>query len=267
MLKDFLYYDEKAINKYGAQLSEKFQVEYQILRKEFQDQVGLNVGLNEGISKLGLDYKTAEKSGLEGVVLNSIATRYNDFEEALESKEDSGLYLDFLSNKDLTDLTSVTRNIIKAEGYLSIPEEFDKMEMIEENKELLIKYSPMDTEEENDFMKKWFIDKKNSMVPLKIEFQVDENTTLGFGKVNKENFIVNYDNILDHEEEPLIFLFKSNGYRKIKDDKVVFSMVKDYLSISRSIRRQFALEDSIDGIDDIVINQNYLDIEILAIYR
>lgn len=267
MLKDFLYYDEKAINKYGAQISEKFRVEYQSVRKEIEDQASINLGLEKGVGKLGSAYKNAEKQGFEGIILNSIVTRYNDFEEALESKQDTGLYLDFISNKELSDLTSVNRNIIKAEGYLYIPEEFDEMEMIEENKEILMKYYPMETEEENDFMNKWFIDKENLMVPLKIEFQAHQDEVLGFAKVNKENFIVDYDNILQYEEEPLIFLFKSNGYRKVDKKKVVFSMVRDYLSIPRSIRRRFSLKENIDGIEDIFIDQDYLDVEILAIYK
>lgn len=266
MLKDFLYFDEDLIKTYGQQMSDDFSTEYTSISTEKQTTIGVNLP-GKFLGPLGMNSNHSKKSELTGVLIKTISDYYNKFEKALNNYNDDHPYLDFLENNDLSDLTSVGRSIVRVEGSFKIPEEFDPMEVIEEHKKMLMEYSPMDDDIDNALMNKWFVEKENVLVPLILTLG-DENIK-AFTKVNKNKFVVDYNLLEEHEDNDLIFLFKSNGYKKInKEEKVVFNMVKDFFCIPRSVRRNILKEDlNIDGFKDITMKEDYLEVEILSIYK
>jgi len=261
-LKEFIYFDETLIREYGSQLSQNFLIEFKKINTETNEKTGLELGQDLPV---GAQMKKAKSQELEGILINTISNQYKNFEELLSN---SDVYLNFLENDEITDLTTAGRGtIVTVEGIFSIPSEFDKMELVDENKELIFQESPMDTEMANKFLEKIFIEKNNCFIPLKLK--LGEEEVSAFAKINKNKFIKDYDLIDEFENEYLVFTFKSNGYRKIKTDKVVFSMTKDLFGLSRSMRRELSKTSSekIEGIEDIKMKENYLDIELIAIYK
>lgn len=266
MLKDFIYFNEDLINKYGCQVSDDFMYEFDKIKVGNTKGGGFSGGFKGLVS---LDANTGGSKELEGNIIKNVSTIYSKFEGALNERRGE-VYFDFLDMKETDfydDLTLVGRNLVTVEGKFMIPNDFDIMDITQQYKHMILEESLMDTSEEDEFIKKVFIDQEHIIVPIKLK--LGDHEVNAFSKIRTDFLLTEYDDIDEYENEDLVFTFKSNGFKKVIKPKIVYDVNKDFIKYPRAIRREFIKEkkSSIDGFNNIYMEEDYLDIEIITIYK
>lgn len=268
MFKSIIYYNEKLIYQYGSLISESFK--YDIEKVIEENDKGF--GLSGGIGGVSANFKHNGKKGVQGNIRKNVNLTYSEFESALNNERGDS-YFDFVDydpKDEYQDLEYIGRNkIARVEGTFLIPEEFDIMHMIGENKNILMASFPMEDKDDEAIFKN-MLSKENTLVPLKLELPFPEKNLKAFCKANIENFLIDFDAIDDYENDDMVFLFKTNGIKKVNNSngKIVFDIIKDFFGISRAIRRQIKDGDqTLDGLEDIRMTEDYIEIELIAIYR
>lgn len=250
-----IYFDSQKVAEYKAVLEGKKHVAIK------------NVKIS---SSKSLDAKISVFSGgvggsneMEGELIDNMILDCNEFEELLEQKG-GDYYFDLMAAEYEID-TITKSSIISFEGSLSIPNEFDMMELINQFKPMLMNSMDLANAEEEEIFKKIFA-KESTKIPIFIESsQLGERQ--GFTKLTSTELLAGMETLEDYEEEELTFIAKITSRKKVKDQPiVVFDIMKDLFSISRGLRRQMG-PDEIEGIENIKSDRDILELEVLAIYR
>ncbi len=183
-------------------------------------------------------------------VEESLLLDCNEFEKILYGRDD---FIDFTSSGD-SDIATVQRGyIIKLDGYIIIPEEFDFTQAIHQYKELFLKIAP----EMNDF-----INDSALSVPLIIDC---DGVSLS-SKIDSNLLRVKYVELEEYESIEVTVIARIMSNRKNSKSKPIYDPLKDFISFNREIRRKFVV-DRPEELKEIYHDEEYMSIEIIAIYQ
>jgi hypothetical protein len=242
MFGNVIYYDEKKLNEYKSVASGKQNVK--ILNLEIENDK--NASINFPLGGIGAKSNKSYSATIE----ESLLYNCNEFEKYLEDRDD---YFDFTISGEY-DISTLQRGyIIKIDGFICIPNEFDMAQALHQYRELFLKESP----EMKDF-----INDSNTKVPLII--QHDEISLCG--KIESDFLKIKYVDLEEYENIEVTILARVMSSRLISKTKPIYDPLKDFITFNREIRRKF-INDRPDELNEIYIDEDYVSIEIIAIYQ
>ena len=177
----------------------------------------------------------------------------------LDGRDD---YFDFTESQDF-DISTIGRgNIIKFDGYMKVPEEFDKTQIIEKFKPMLIDSFANDS---MDVSKKMVFETFVETTDTKIPVLIDIDGALMCSKLISNNMIIDYEELEEYEDLEITIVARVTSIKLVDMKKSFYDPLKDFMKLNRAIRRN--IEERADGINEIYADKDYRTIEILAIYQ
>ena len=187
----------------------------------------------------------------------------SEFEKILQQRED---YIDFVEGKQDITITEVKMSsIIRVTGEIYVPEQFDMIHLIEEYKPQILSGIDCKDDGERELLNHVFNNSK-MRIPIFCELGSECDYWLGIGKVSPENMLIEYNELEDYEGIELTIIAKIESRKFFKDKPLpVFDIYKDFLGLNRALRKQIT-QDRSDEFASIDIEEDYLGLELLAIY-
>lgn len=164
-----------------------------------------------------------------------------------------------------SDYTLETMNrgtIIKFDGNIEVPSEFDMTHLIGQFKGMISQEisSKMSDGEAEVFVN--FFEICNPKIPIISQFDTGDVISL----IESENLLVQYPDIEDYAIDEVTILARIISNNPSTSEKPIFDPLKDFIKMNREMLRQFAKERP-DGMKEIFHNTNYRKLEIIAIYQ
>lgn len=233
MFGNLIYYDKKKINQYSALITGR-NVEHK------EDKVDTFVNQ-----------------------VSDYLLECSEFERLLQQRED---YIDFADGKqDITIAEVKMSSIIRVTGEIYIPEQFDMIHLIEEYKPQILSGIDCKDDGERELLNHVFNSSKMK-IPIFCELGSECDYWLGIGKASPENMLIEYNELEDYEGKELTIIAKIESRKFFKDKPLpVFDIYKDFLGLNRALRKQI-IQDRSDEFANIDIEEDYLGLELLAIY-
>ncbi|WP_375200817.1 DUF6414 family protein [Lysinibacillus sp. RS11] len=257
LFKNLIYFDSEKVADYFAVLKGEKQISIKNVKMKQDKSVNGKIPILSG--------QFSDSNEFEGEIINNFLIDCNEFEDALK-KESNDSYFDFLECKVANDFETIPRtSIVRFEGELNIPEEFDMMDLINQFKPMLSSSMELQNPQQEELFKAIF-QKESTKIPMFLESEVLENR-IGFAKLNPNNLLYSLEQLEDYEGEDLTILAKVLSKKDISNGKpiVLFDIMKDLFSLNRALRRE--IDDSpMKGIQNIESDRNIVQLEILAIY-
>ena len=246
-----MYYDKKKIDEYRAVV--KGQRNLQIDEYEVSNDKGIQIDLKA----LGADAK-ANKT-YKAKVQESLLYNCDEFEKLLIGRDD---FFDFTQSDDY-DLTTMNRGtIIKFDGYIKVPEEFDYTQTIDRFKPLLVASLVSDSMDKSEQVAlKAFFETTDTKIPVLI----DLNDQLMCSKLISNNMLVKYEDMEEYEELEVTVIARVISSGMVRAQKAFYDPLKDFMTLNRVMRR--SIEGRTDGLHEIYADKDYRTIEVLAIYQ
>lgn len=250
MFTRLLYFDKERVIEYNAIISQDDFIEF--------DEIDV-LDSTEGTA--GVPFLNGTKGiqkSKHGKVQAASSRLWNAFSDNLEKSEG---FIDFLDEEK--SINDVGRGcIIRIESEVQIPEEFDTISLLNSVphdflEEQLV--SEID-DNEKDIVKAFFKLKKAS---LPISFQYNEK--LLCSKLKNDCFLCTDREFEDCIEEDLIIVAKVLAPNR-SQKKELFNPLKDLFVLNRAARRAMS-SDPIEGLENIYVDNDYMYLEILAIYQ
>lgn len=252
MFKTIIYFDKEKVAQYTSLLKNEKNMQLKNVKIRDHKTIGGKVPVIHG------EYEKYEE--YEGEILENNLLDCDEFEELLTKRVEEDFF-DF-TEQDYDFETLPRASIIKFESNLEIPDGFDMMHIINDFRPQLIA-SMGDTE--NKDMITSILGKKTTKIPMFFEIECNENK-LGFSKINSNNLCVDIETIEEGEYDNAIVIAKFKAKKRVVGEEVVFDVMKDLFSMNRALRKQFG-KAKMEGIEDIVIDEDYYSLEISAIYQ
>ena len=238
MFGNVIYYDKNKIDEYRAVV--KGQRNLQIDEYEVSNDKGVQIDLKA----FGADAKASKT--YRAKVQESLLYNCDEFEKMLMGRDD---FFDFTQSEDY-DLTTMSRGtIIKFDGYIKVPEEFDYTQTIDRFKPLLVASIV------NDSMDK----------PEQAAVLIDLREQLMCSKLISNNMLVKYEDMEEYEELEVTIIARITSSGMVKSQKAFYDPLKDFMTLNRVMRR--SIEGRTDGLNEIYADKDYRTIEVLAIYQ
>lgn len=243
MFGKVIYFDKDKINEYkSVVLGEKNCVITEVSVANDKG-VGLNFSVASGNVKASKNYNAQ--------IQESLLLECSEFEKILGEKRDD--YLDFTVT-DGYDIERIPRGyIIKLDGILNIPENFDVSET-------LFKYKKFIIDENDEYAA--LLDNKEPKIPLTIEVDGE----LLCAKIDISNLKIEYVELEDYENIEVTILARMISNKKISSKKCIYDPLKDYVTLNRQLRRHFS-NDRPKELSEIYADEDYYMIEIIAMYQ
>lgn len=184
-----------------------------------------------------------------------------EFEMLLSQRDDYINYVDGENDIPINDVR--ISSIIKASADIYIPEQFDMVHLLEEYKDLFIRDG---IEEKDQELFNLLMNNKKSKIPIYCELNSNCDYWLGIGKINQEDLLIDYNDLEDYEGKEITLIAKLES-RKFYRDKplTVYDIYKDFFGLSRTLRKQI-ISDKKNNYESISIDEDYLGLELLAMY-
>lgn len=250
MFGKILYYDKKTVDEYMSIIDGN-----KIVNVESYD-VSNDKGIKADLKVISADSKASKSYTAK--VQESIIYDCYEFEKKLTGRDD---YFDVSSSDDY-DIATVPRGyIMKIDGIVSIPEQFDMVKLIDQFKPLIMPSITAGEEDQttSDLLKALFTDAKATKIPVVIETEND----LLCGKLKAENLMVDYSELEECEDSEVTVLVRSASNGKYNASKAYYDPLKDFLNLNRMMRRQV---DNNGEFGSLCVEEEYKPVDILAIY-
>lgn len=254
MFRTLVYFNHKKVMEYKSLIERKKVIEFK------NATVSTENGFKGAIAFFSGE--TGGKSELNGDILNNYLLDCEEFENALQERDD---YFDLL-NYDADTNTIPNSTIIRFTGTFNIPEEFHMLDMLNKFKPFLVNSIQANSTEESEALKS-LLGKDSTKVPLFIETEDLFDGRICFSKVNSNNFCCDIESLDEFENEEVTVLAKIVSKKSVNGKSViVFDVLKDLFSLNRALRRQFDLQPD-PNIKNITLDEDYVQLEVLAIYQ
>jgi len=227
-----IYYDDKKISEYCSvilgQQSLKVK-EYEIL--------------SDKSTKLDLKFIGGDLKG---------SKKYTaEFQESLD-----------FTTKEFDIQTIGRGNIIKFNGYMFVPQEFDITQTIQRFKPFLM--DSISSEIVNETEKqvfKTFFESTDTKIPIILEL----DDALMCSKLISPNMLIEYEDLEEFEELEITIVARVTSTSLVGKNKPFYDPLKDFMKLNRSLRR--SIDERTEGLYEIYTDQDYKTIEVLAIYQ
>ena len=260
MFRDYLYLDKNRINKYYKQICGVIpNKEKKLIEKNANLDTSAGVKFekvngNQTKSKqidIGISYETED-------VLQLFEQKLQKFEQKLQ-KEDKSKFFDLYDEG--IDIDTISKGaIVKFEGKLEVPHEFDEIDFIKKvlNNPKTSDYFIKDIINNNSSDEELFkvLLKEGGEIPIYFSL----NDLILYSNIKSENLTVRYDEFESYIEDDVTVIAKvekCHAKGKIK----IYDKYKELFKINRAMRRE--IEDN-DG--DIYVDGPGKKISIIAIY-
>ena len=257
MFRTLIYFDNKKVMEYKSLIERKKAVKLKNVKFSNEKSGKAQIPtLSGGI---------VGKSEMDGEILENYLLDCEEFEDLLENTE---YYFNFLGpNSQDYDLETIQKtSIIKFEGTFNVPNQFDMLHLINKFRPFLISSINTESNVEGELLKS-FLGKESTKIPIFIENESDFDSRLGFAKISSNNLCCEIDDLEEFEAEDVTIIAKLISRKDIKKEPiVVFDIAKDLFSMGRALRRQIG-ESRIEGVENISIEEDFMTLEILAVYR
>lgn len=251
MFGNVIYYDKKKIDEYKSLINGQKNLE--VDEFEVSNDKGVQVGLK------GLGAETKANKTYKAKIQESLLYNCDEFEKMLSGRDD---YFDFSQSSNY-DLTTMRRGfIIKFDGYIKVPEEFDLTQTIDKFKPML-----MDSMVNNSMNKsekealKVFFETSEKKIPVFIDFE----EMLMCSKLASKEMLIKYEDLEEYEELEVTIIARIISGNVINAKKVFYDPLKDFMALNRTMRR--SMDGRTDGLYEIYADKDYRTIEVLAIYQ
>lgn len=170
-------------------------------------------------------------------------------------------YFDFTVSADYDIATVPSRSIVKMDGSLSIPEEFDLLKVIDLFKPWLMNSDEMlDMEETSRMAIQTFLGSAQATkIPLIFECEGGLLCT----KLLQNNLLIDYEELTELEDDVTILARITSNI--VDKNKAFYDPLKDFIKLNRMMRKSLGQRD--EGLQPIIVDSAYRVIEILAMYR
>jgi hypothetical protein len=251
MFGNVLYFDEKKFREYKSIAIGKKNLRVDNI--EISNDKGISINL----PVLGADAKSTKNYG--GIIEESLLFDCNEFETLLNGRDD---YFDFTMCDDFDLLTLQRGYIIKFNSYLRITESFDFTQLIEQFKPMIIEQlsAKMERTEQQAFEK--FFAVSDAKIPLLSEL---DNIAL-CSKIDARYLQISYNQLEDYESVDVTILARMISNSMINKSKSIYDPLKDFMTLNRATRRNIT-NDRPDGLQELYSEEDYMNIEIVAIYQ
>lgn len=249
MFGKILYYDKKAIDEYMSIITGN-----KIVNIESYD-ISNDKGIKTDLKVISADAK-ASKSYTAKVQESMLYDCYK-FEKKLSGRDD---YCD-TSYSDIYDIATIPRGyILKMDGVVSIPEQFDMVKLIDQFKPLIM---PNIASEEDQTTSEILVALFSDATARKIPIAIESGDDLLCGKLKAENLVIEYSELEELEDEAVTVLARSASNSKNRASKAYYDPLKDFLNLNRMMRRQV---DNEGDFGPLRVEEEYKPVDILAIY-
>lgn len=250
MFGKIIYYDKKTVAEYKSIISGKPNLEIE------EYDVSNDKGINADLKIVSADVK-ATKS-YKAKVQESDLYDCDLFEKMLAVRDD---YFDFTISSDYDISTIPNRSIIKMDGYIEIPEDFDMVKLIEVFKPFIMNMDQFKEMEETSKMAlQTFLGSANA---TKIPLVFEGENALFCTKLFQDNMIIPYEELSEIDENVTILARVTSQF--VSNTKPYYDPLKDFMSLNRMMRK--SMGDRGKEFSPIYVDAPYRILEVLAIYR
>jgi len=252
MFGKVIYIDKKKLNEYIAMSTGKNVAVIASMQVTNDKEVGVDIPVLSAGMKGSKSY--------EATIVESFLYDISKFEKTLNNRDD---FFDFTTSCDKFDLNTINRgSIIKFDSNIFVPAEFDMTDLIGQFKSMLTEdmISGMSKQESEAFSSFFAI--HNPKIPILSE----ASNYLLSSLIDSESLQITYTELEDYELLEVTFLARIITNSVINKSKPIFDPLKDFMSMNRTVRRQF-LGDRPEGIKEIFADFDYKKIEVIAIYQ
>ena len=161
------------------------------------------------------------------------------------------------------DIQTIGRgSIIKFNGFMFVPQEFDITQTIEKFKPFLmdsISSEIVDETEQKVF--KIFFESTDTKIPIILELE----DALMCSKLISSNMLIEYEDLEEFEELEITIVARVTSTPLVGKNKPFYDPLKDFMKLNRSLRR--SISERTEGLYEIYADQDYKTIEVIAIYQ
>lgn len=243
MFGKVIYFDEEKVNEYKSALLGKKNVKINQIDVSDDKGGGVNIPIANASIKASKSYSAQ--------VQDSLLLECNEFEKVLNKKQVD--YFDFTVTDQYDIKTTPRGYIIKLDGILEIPEGFYVSETLHKYKNFFIN-------KDDEFAA--LLEDKTPSIPLLVE--LDKN--LLCAKININNLKIDYVELEDYENIEVSIFARTMLNNRISKNKAIYDPLKDYITLNRQLRRQFA-DERPKELAEIYADEDYYVIEIIAMYQ
>lgn len=245
-----IYYDDKKISEYCSVILGQQSL------KVKECEVLSDKSAKLDLRFIGGDLKGSKKYTAE--VQESLLYNCDNFEKLLNDRDD---FFDFTTQTP--DIKTIGRgSIIKFNGYMFVPQEFDITQTIDKFKPFLmdsISSEIVDKTEQKLF--KTFFESTDTKIPITLELE----EALMCSKLISSNMLIEYENLEEFEELEITIIARITSTSLVGKNKPFFDPLKDFMKLNRSLRR--SISERTEGLYEIYAGQDYKTIEVIAIYQ
>lgn len=245
-----IYYDDKKISDYSSIVLGHHDVKVD----KYEIQSG-NTG-KFGLKFIEADIKGSKKYTAE--VKESMLYNCRRFETLLKDRDDF-----FDCTMQSFEFQMIGRsNIVKFDGYMRVPEEFDITQTIQKFNPLLMNSITSDFENETEKeLFKTIFESEDTKIPVIVE--LDDYTMCS--KLYSSNMLIEYEELEEFEELEITIIARTISTTLVSKSKPFYDPLKDFVKLNRSLRR--SVGERTDGLYEIYSDVDYKAIEILAAYQ
>lgn len=250
MFGKVIYFDEATINDYKALITGKPGLKIE------EYSVSNDKGLSADFKVLGADVKSAKSYTAK--IQESNLYDCAEFEKLLSGRDD---FYDITANPDYDISTIPNKCIIKVEGFIEIPEEFDMVKLIDAFKPMLLNANQFGglEKDKREALEVIFANAQATKIPI----QLDSDSALLCGKLLQQNLQIDYEELSDFDDEVTVL---ARVITPVLDKtKAYYDPLKDFMKLNRMMRK--AINKSGNQFTPLFADTNYRTIEILAVYR
>ena len=251
MFTRLLYLNKDRVVEYNSLLSDDDYAELDEIEITKSSVFGADGKVVKGEKGTQRNYK--------GKIYASISRLWNAFYENLEQSED---YIDFVEKDSCIE--SVGRGlIIRIETEIMIPEAYDTFSILNIFPESIIQEQiTSEIEDDDKDMVRSFFKMKKASLPICMK---KEDGKLLCSRLYSNYFLCANEEFEESLDDDLVVVAKVLSPNKSKE-KEIFNPLKDFIVLNRAARRSMDIKDS-EGLENIYAGEDYMDLEILAIYQ
>lgn len=251
MLGNVIYYDKKKIDEYRSVIKGQRNLEI----KEYE--ISNDRGVQLDLKAVGADAKASKTYTAK--IQESLLYNCSEFEKLLYGRDE---FFDCTQSLDY-DISTMRRGyIVKFDGNIRIPEEFDYTQTIGKFKPLIKEVACNDIRNEAERVAfDVFFETQDIKIPIVIDF----NNQLMCSKLISSNMLVKYEDMEEYEELEVTIIARITSNNLVSAKKAFYDPLKDFMTLNRFMRR--SLNGRTEGLYEIFAERDYQTIEILAIYQ
>ncbi len=251
MFRSFVYLDEEKMYTYLRQIDKEFATH----PTEINTKRTRGGKLSVSAISINAEKEVEERRSINKDVFND----YDRFEKDLEKLEASE-YFDFALN-DEYDLKTVPKmSIIRVNGRIEIPEQFDMYTIAQAFMPMITSQIQTSSSDEKEIIEA-FMGKASADIPVLIG---DEEIVIS-GKLSMDLLFEAYSELEEYSEQDVFVLCKVIGIMD-KERVEIFNPLKDFIKLPRAVRR--GMDDKAkSGLENIVVDGPVLKVEVIGIYK